>query len=82
MKFYLSLMFVFVCMCVGFVLGYNYRDDQGWDISKDNRACLIQWDDGTFSYKSRTHFVGDLGPGESVEITVPDNIKLRLIEGE
>jgi hypothetical protein len=57
---------------IGFLAGYLSYPDPGWDILKDPRSCIIEWDDGTFSYKTKIHKLGDLGPGES--IIIPENI--------
>lgn len=36
-----------------------------WDLWEDPRGCVISWDDGTYSYKSREITLGTLKPGES-----------------
>ena len=71
------LLIVICVFAVGYYAGYGHRDGQGWDISKDPRACIIEWDDGTYSIKSRIYHVGTIDPGEI--ITVPENIGLDIV---
>lgn len=75
MRIYFLLILISV-FTLGYYYGYDSRDGQGWDISKDPRGCLIEWDDGTYSFKSRKYHVGTLNPGES--ITIPDNIEIVI----
>lgn len=63
----LALLVGIVC---GIAVGWHAHPDAEWDIGKDPRGCIVQWDDGTFTYKARTRiiYIGDLKPGETITI--------------
>jgi hypothetical protein len=67
-----KLVIVLTIFVVGCFAGWHLKPDPFWDIGEDERACVIYWDDGTVSYKSRTINLGTLKPGESVKISPSD----------
>lgn len=45
---------------------HHYENDKAvWNLWDDPRACTIEWDDGTYTYKSGIISLGTIGPGES-----------------
>jgi hypothetical protein len=66
--------FIFIS---GSLFGYWIHPNPIWDISKDKRACVIKWDDGTYSFKSKIMQLGTLQPGESKTIEVSGQIYLE-----
>ncbi|GAG05510.1 unnamed protein product [marine sediment metagenome] len=66
-----SCLVIFV-LIVGFMMGWMWHPNPGWDIGDDERACYIYWDDGTVSYKSRTTHIELLAPGENVQVQFDD----------
>jgi len=76
---------VMLGVVAGGIVGWHLHPEPLWDIGKDERACIIQWDDGTVSYKSRSINIGDLQPGESKAINIavlPSSVPGRAEEGE
>ena len=64
--YYFIMAFIFIS---GFVVGACWEKSKPkWDIYDDERGCIIRWDDGTYSYKSPTIYLGDLEPGEIAEL--------------
>jgi len=53
---------------LGCVVGYMLHPEPLWDIGEDERACIVYWDDGIISYKSRIIHIGTLAPRELVEV--------------
>ncbi len=43
-------------------------------VCDDERACIIRWEDGTYSAKGRTINIGTLEPGESVTVTLDGQV--------
>lgn len=70
MKKLLILLLAAVLILSGIMIGWRAHPDAKWDIGEDPRGCIIQWDDGTYTYKSRTRIIhlGDLKPGETITI--------------
>lgn len=61
------IVFAVIFTAIGIGIGFVIPHDQTfvWDIIKDLRACFIEWDDGTYSYKSREISLGTILPGEN-----------------
>jgi len=54
----------------GFLIGRWSVPKPSFDIDRDERGCIVAWDDGTYSYKSRTIHLGTLNPKESKIIDI------------
>ena len=67
----LALFFI-LSFYVGFETGYHHWKKSSWDIWEDPRGCVIYWDDGSTSFKSRAIYLGDLAPGESKELKLEE----------
>lgn len=59
---------ILIAFGVGVFLGYLVRPKPIWDIGRDKRGCIIQWDDGTIDIKSPIVNLGTLKSGESKSI--------------
>ena len=77
MKFY-GILLLFVS---GLIIGYfiPHNDDCIWNLWDDPRSCIISWDDGTFSYKSRITELGTIAPGEERVVKFATEHKLTPV---
>lgn len=72
MKYWVIIIVFLVGMGVGYFVPHD--DSCVWNLWDDPRGCVIAWDDGTYSCKSRTIEIGTLQPGESREVMI-NNMK-------
>ena len=61
---------IILAVAVGIVIGWVLHKPviPSFDIDNDPRGCVIYWDDGTISAKSRVMYLGDLQPGEKKKL--------------